>query len=85
MHIFQDHVGKDKDSRNVALTERELGLIGHIWRQPENVLDGKGGKKLLTKKDAFGNTYVLVVSVGQNGGVNFHTFYKVKKGVKINT
>lgn len=83
MHIFQDHVGKDKDSRNVALTERELGLIGHIWRQPENVLDGKGGKKLLTKKDAFGNTYVLVVSVNSDAGINFHTFYKVKKGNPI--
>ena len=50
MHIFQDHVGKDKDSRNVALTERELGLIGHIWRQPENVLDGKGGQETLNEK-----------------------------------
>lgn len=85
MHIFQDHVGTDKDSRNIALTERELGLIGHIWRQPENVLDGKDGKKLLTKKDAIGNTYVLVVSVSPDSGLVFHTFYKVMKGVLIST
>lgn len=84
-HVFQDHVGLDKDSRNVPLTERELVLIGHIWRNPEAVIAAKDGSWFVTRKDSLSNTYVLVVSPDANGGLNFHTFYKMKKGQKLDT
>ena len=80
LHVFQDHVDVDKDSRNIPLQERELALIGHIWRRPEDVIPVKDGRWFVTRRDSLGNTYVLVVSPEANGGINFHTFYKVRKG-----
>ncbi len=82
-HVFQDHVDTDKDSRNVPLTERELSLIGHLWRRPERIIKGKKDRWLVVRRDAFSNNYVLVVSVEKNGGLSFHSFFKVKKGVEI--
>lgn len=85
LHVFQDHVDTDKDSRNVPLSERELSLIGHVWRRPESVIEAKDGSWFVTRRDSLSNTYVLVVSQDANGGLNFHTFYKMKKGQKLDT
>ena len=77
-HVFQDHIGKDKDSRNIPLQDRELTLIGHVWRTPDTVDQAKDGKWMLTKKTADGNLYRLVVLPEPSGGFSFHTFYKEK-------
>ncbi len=79
LHVLQDHVGVDKDSRNIPLTDRELGLVGHVWRNPDSVEAAKDGGWLLTKRAADGNLYRLVISVEPNGGLVFHTFYKEKQ------
>ncbi len=77
-HVLQDHVGKDKDSRNVALIDRELTLIGHVWRNPDSVDPAKDGYWMLTRTASDGNLYRLVVSRESSGGFVFHTFYKEK-------
>lgn len=79
LHVFQDHVDSDKDSRNIPLTQHELSLIGHVWRQPEEIGNGKDGAIILKRKDSSGNHYELVVSLDESGGLVFHTFYKVRK------
>ena len=79
-HILKDHVGVDKDpNNNIALAERELGLIGHIWRNPDDVVPAEDGHWMLVKRAAGGGLYRLVVSADPNGGLVFHTFYKTKK------
>ena len=77
-HVFQDHVDNDKDSRNIALQDRELTLIGHVWRNPDSVDPAKDGKWMLTKTTSDGNLYHLVVLPEASGGFSFHTFYKEK-------
>ena len=77
-HLFQDHIGKDKDSRNIPLLDRELMLIGHVWRTPDSVDPVKDGKWMLTKTASDGNLYRLVVLPESSGGFSFHTFYKEK-------
>jgi hypothetical protein len=79
LHVLQDHVGIDKDSRNIPLTDRELGLIGHVWRNPDSVEAAKDGGWMLTKRAADGSRYRLVVSMDSKGGLLFHTFYKERK------
>ena len=80
LHVLQDHVGVDKDpNNNIPLTERELGLIGHVWRNPKTVSIGDDGHWELTRRAADGSVYRLFVSLDKNGGLNFHTFYKTKK------
>jgi len=64
---------------NIALAERELGLIGHIWRNPDDVVPAEDGHWMLVKRAAGGGLYRLVVSAYPNGGLVFHTFYKTKK------
>lgn len=78
LHVMQDHVVIDKDSRNIPLTDRELGLIGHVWRNPNAVDPAKDGHWMLSKRAADGSLYRLIVSVDPNGGLVFHTFYKEK-------
>ena len=77
-HVFQDHVNKDKDSRNIPLQDRELTLIGHVWRNPDSVEPAKDGKWMLTKTASDGNLYRLVILPESSGGFSFHTFYKEK-------
>ena len=77
-HVLKDHVGVDKDSRNMALMDRELTLIGHVWRNPDRVEPAKNGYWMLTKAASDGNLYRLVVSRESSGGFVFHTFYKEK-------
>lgn len=77
-HVFQDHVDNDKDSRNIPLQDRELTLIGHVWRTPDSVDPAKDGKWMLTKTASDGNLYRLVVLPESSGGFSFHTFYKEK-------
>lgn len=80
IHLLNDHVGIDKDpNNNIALTERELGLIGHVWRNPTEVLPADEGRWMLVRRAADGGLYRLVVSADPNGGLVFHTFYKTKK------
>lgn len=79
-HTLQDHVGIDKDpGNNVALSARELGMIGHVWRSPDSVAPADDGVWELAKVAADGNIYRLFVSVEPNGGLVFHTFYKKKR------
>ena len=75
-HVLQDHVNKDKDSRNIPLQDRELTLIGHVWRNPDSVEPAKDGKWMLTKTASDGNLYRLVILPESSGGFSFHTFYK---------
>jgi len=77
-HVLQDHVNKDKDSRNIPLQDRELTLIGHVWRNPDSVEPAKDGKWMLTKTASDGNLYRLVILPESSGGFSFHTFYKEK-------
>jgi len=77
-HVLQDHVNKDKDSRNIPLQDRELTLIGHVWRTPDSVEPAKDGKWMLTKTASDGNLYRLVILPESSGGFSFHTFYKEK-------
>ena len=77
-HVLRDHVGSDKDSRNIPLQERELALIGHVWRMPDDVELAKDGGWMLTKVATDGNLYRLLVSQEPSGGFSFHTFYKEK-------
>ncbi len=79
LHVIQNHVGVEKDSRNIPLTDRELGLVGHVWRTPDSVEAAKDGYWMLSKRAADGSMYRLVVSVEPNGGLVFHTFYKEQK------
>ena len=81
LHVLQDHVGVDKDpNNNIPLTERELGLIGHIWRNPDSVEPADHGYWMCLKQASDGGAYRLIISVDQsNGGLAFHSFYKTKK------
>ena len=62
----------------MALIDRELTLIGHVWRNPDSVDPAKDGYWMLTKAASDGNLYRLVVSRESSGGFVFHTFYKEK-------
>lgn len=75
-HIYDEHVLNETDKRSVALTERELGLIGFVWRSPERCEEGDDGAVVLVRKAADGNEYRLVVTPEKNGGVRLNTFYK---------
>ena len=77
-HVFQNHIGKDKDSRNIPLQDRELTLIGHVWRTPDAVDQAKDGKWILTKNTSDGDLYRLVVLPEPSDGFSSHTFYKEK-------
>ena len=75
-HIKEEHIDNEHDKRSIPLTEPELGLIGHVWRKPDDIIPGDDGAVVLIKKSADGNQYHLVVFPDQNGGVNLKTFYK---------
>lgn len=80
LNVIKDHVDSDKDpNNNIPLSLRELDLIGHVWRSPESVQKGDGNAWILSCSASDGNIYRLVVSIEDNGGLSFNTFYKQKK------
>ena len=75
-HVYDNHVLNETDRRNIALSERELGLVGVVWRTPDRCESGDGGAVVLVRKAADGNEYRLVVTPEKSGGVRLNTFYK---------
>ncbi len=75
-HIYDDHIADEKDERSVQMTERELGLIGFVWRNPDRCEHGDGAAIVLAKRASDGNEYRLVVTPEVNEGVRLNTFYK---------
>ena len=78
-HIIKRHVGANESHPDsIPLTEGDIRLIPHIWRNPDAVnVDAKTGAFLIDKKMADGNVIQLVLVKTKNG-VEFKTAYKVK-------
>ncbi len=78
-HIKDRHFGTaETDPRNVPLTESDISLLPHVWRNPDHVTPD-GAALNYWKKMADGNWLKMIVDQF-SGGLHLKTMYKVKAG-----
>lgn len=78
-HTINTHVVAEYDQRSIQLEERELDMIGYVWRMPDSIERGNKNAWRLKKEALDGNIYNLVVTFDANGGLVYDTFFKQKK------
>jgi hypothetical protein len=78
--IHRDHFEpKEKDPRNIPLTDGDLELIPTLWRKPDRILPGGYNGSFICELDTIdGGTLRMVVDV--NKTPKLHTLYKRKSG-----
>ena len=74
--VYRDHVAHEKDERSIQMTEKELELMGHVWRNPDGMYNGDDDRWIAYRQSLDGNRYLLVFSKDDKGGLVFHSFYK---------
>lgn len=74
--VYRDHVDHEKDERSIRMTEKELELMGRVWRKPDGIYKGDEDRWIAYRQSFDGNRYLLVFSKDNKGGLVFHSFYK---------
>lgn len=74
--VYRDHVAHEKDDRSIQMTEKELELMGRVWRKPDGIYKGDDDRWVAYHQSFDGNRYLLVFSKDDKGGLVFHSFYK---------
>jgi len=78
-HIIKRHVGvNETDPRGVPLTENDLRLIPHIWRDPDTVERERGTDTFFVEKRMADGNVIRIIVDAYGGGLEFKTAYKIK-------
>lgn len=77
IHELKKHIGSaEKDPRDTSLTEKEVALIPHVWRNPDRIIkDAETGAWYYEMDAVDGGIYRLIVDIYPDAA-RMRTFFK---------